>query len=299
LTQTTQIQDAAPHIQLAIKFGIIVQGNTLEEYIREAVAKSGYETVCIWGVQGSGKSNRAMQIAYWIYKDWGRVLENIIFKPSELVERLEAVPDNERIPCLIWDDVGVHYPSSKFKTDIKEYEAVDEMWAAIRTKVSVIILTIPLINRLAKNLKDNITFEVFLGRNQYEIIKRVYHLPGTDQIYSNFFKVNVEWPGEFNLFFVPLGIWKRYWSMRLKLTNEAIENLKGVTDMEVSEDYLPVKDAALLAGVNPNTLQQSISRGVYRGRKFNDLLYIRIEDLNQYLESKGKPNYTPHNYIMK
>lgn len=289
------------HIEIAMEYGIIQDGRTLEDYLMEAVENNGYETICIWGVQGSGKSNRALQMSYWIYKDWAKVLDNIVFKPSEIVERLEALPDNKRISCLVWDDVGVHYPSSKFKTDIQEYEAIDATWAAIRTKVAVVILTIPLITRLAKNLRDNITFEVFLGRNQKEMMKRVFHLPGLDSIQTNFFKITVEWPSKFDLYKVPPGVWRDYWAMRIRLANEAIATLKGATNMDNLEGFMPVKDAATIAKLNPNTLQQAISRGVYRGRKINGLLHILLEDLNQYLEGKGieAVEYTPHTDINK
>lgn len=276
------------HIEKAIEYAHLKLGNTLEDYIIEAVEKNGYETIVIWGVQGSGKSNRALQIAFWIYRHlsktdeeaWLKVLDSIIFKPATLVERLEAVPDDERIPCIVWDDVGVHYPSSKFKTDIKEYEAVDEVWAAIRTKVAVIILTIPLIDRLAKNLKDNVTFEIYLGRNQKEIIKRWFYLPGTRDREANFFKLNVEWPGLFDIYFVPKWVWDEYWSMRLRLTGEAVGMLRRVTDMD-EEGYTPILDAVEVLKISPNTLQQMVSRGVVRGRKIGGLLHVFEEDIER------------------
>jgi len=262
------------HVNLANQFGIVKLGYTLEDYLIEAVNENGYETVCIWGVQGSGKSNRSLQMGYWIYEDWNKVLDNIIFKPSELVKRLEATPDDERIPCLIWDDVGVHYPSSKFKTDIKEYEAVDEVWAAIRTKVAVVVLTIPLVNRLAKNLRDNLTFEIYLGRNQKEIINRIYHLPGLDDIHSNFFKVMVEWPESFDLYKVPANIWWKYWAMRLRLTREALENLKGVTNMENMDEFTPVWEIAKELTISANTLHQMGSRRIIPIQTVNGQLCV-------------------------
>jgi len=75
--------------------------------------------------------------------------------------------------------------------------------------------------------------------------------------------------------------------MRLDLTDEALEVLKGEVDMEESGDYVWVKDTAKHSGLNPTTLQQSISRGVYRGRKIRGLLAIHKEDLNEYLSIKG------------
>lgn len=289
------------HIKLAYDFGVLKEGYTLEDYMNEAVQKNGYETVCIWGVQGSGKSNRMLQMGFWIFKAhlskegyqpteeeiWDAVLQAIVFRPRDFVRRLKEVPRGERLPCLLWDDIGCHYPSSKFKTDPKEYEAIDQTWAVIRTKVGVVVVTIPLINRLAKNIRDNLTFEVYLGRNQNELIRRVYHLPGTRRMESNFFKIIIEEPTPFDLYFVPKWVWDRYWEMRLDLTDEALAVLEGTVDMEELEGYIPVLDASDLLRehgkrISANTLQQSISRKVMRGRTIGNRLCVLEEDLYRF-----------------
>lgn len=276
-------------VELAETFGIIIPNFTLEDYLLRAVEIGGYETIIIWGVQGSGKSSRMLQMLHWIYKDWDVVLDSLVFKPSEFVERLESIGDNERMPAIGWDDIGVHYTSSTFKTDIKQYEAIDQTWAAIRTKVNVIIVTIPIIDRLAKNVRDNMTFEVFLGRNQKEMISRIYRLPGLKREYSNFFKVGLEKARTFNLYDVPPDTWLKYWTKRIKLTNEALAHLKSVTDMEEIEDYIRVLDVPKFYPkfkISPTTIQQNISRGVLRGKKIQGQLHVLQEDLELYVESK-------------
>ena len=185
------------HVELAIQYGIIKRGNCFEDYLIEAVDEDGYETVVIHGTQGSGKSTRMLQMGRWISyhvlseelgrkptekEIWDHVLSHLVFKPSDFVKRLEQVPRYSRLPMLLWDDIQAHYTSSTFKTDILQYQAVDAAWAVIRTKVGVVIVTIPVLSRLAKNVKDNITFEVFVGRNQMEQIRRVFYLPGTRSI---------------------------------------------------------------------------------------------------------------------
>jgi len=283
VTQVLEFYNLPKPIELAIRFGLIKPGYNLEDYLIEAVKHpSGYETVQLWGVQGSGKSCRMLQMLYWIYYEmigdvdqaWQAVLDHILFKPSTLVETLEAVPDDEVLPALGWDDIGVHYPSSKFKTDIKQYEAVDSTWAAIRTKVHVVITTIPLIDRLAKNVKDNVTFEVFLGKNQMELINRVFHLPGIHSIESNFFKVTVETPSTFDLYLVPQWVWDEYWAMRLKLTKEALTTLRGATDMEDFDNYIDVWSISKKISVSANTLQQMGSRGLIPTQKIAGQLCI-------------------------
>jgi len=256
------------HIKLAYDYGIIKSGYTLEDYIIEAVEKNGYETIGVWGVQGSGKSTRMLQMGYWvfrrIYEDeveaWNAVLDHIVFKPSDFIKRMEKVPHGERIPVILWDDLGCHYTSSTFKTDIQQYQAIDATWAVIRTKLAVVITTIPLLDRMAKNIKDNITFEVFIGRNQRELMKRVFHLPGLKRMDTNLFKVQIEDAESFDLYEVPEWVWEKYWKMRLELTDEALAGLRGVTDMEDLENYTPVWEIAKDLTISANTIQQMGSR---------------------------------------
>jgi len=224
---------------------------------------------------------------------WSSVLDHIIFKPAEFVKRLEETPRGERLPVVLWDDIGVHYTSSTFKTDIEQYSAVDSTWAAIRTKVAIVIVTIPIIGRLAKNVKDNLTFEVFLGRNQKEQVRRLFYLPGLRNIESNLFKPVLGKPKKFDLYLVPKWVWNRYWEMRLDLTEEALATLKGATDMEDEEGYIPVLDAALKARergfkISPSTIQQNISRAVLRGRKVNGELCVDEEHFEKYLSVKAR-----------
>ena len=287
LEQTDLAQPAPPKIvELAIVFGLIHSGWTLEQYLIDAVKNMGYETLSLWAVQGSGKSTRMLQMAHWIYKDWDLALKSFEFKPSMVVKRLRSVGLGHRMPCLCWDDIGVYYPSSTFKTDIKQYQAIDSSWAAIRTRCSVIMTTIPLIDRLAKNIKDNVTFEIFMGRNQMEMINRVFHLPGIGTLESNFFKVGIERPKQFDLYKVPRDVFKQYWEMRETLTEEALENLDRVTDPEDTEGYTSVLQAARDLRISPNTLQQMISRGIVGGRKIKGRLHVLNDDLKLLQETE-------------
>jgi len=216
-------------------------------------------------------------MGYWVYKDWDTVLRSIIFKPNDFVKRLRETPPKTRIPCLLWDDIGVHYTSSTFRTNIVQYEAIDATWAAIRTKCNVIVLTIPLIDRLAKNIKDNVTFEVFTGKNQMEYVQRLVRLPGIDQMESNLFKIIIEKPEVFDLYNVPQDVFRQYWEMRLQLTEDALSRLDMTVAAEDMENYVPVAEAAVKLEMSANTLQSYISRGVYSGRKVRGVLCITKE----------------------
>jgi hypothetical protein len=274
------------HIKLAIFFELIKPEYTVQDYLVEAImgppdkpGKTGYETGLIWAVQGSGKSSRGLQYLKWLYKDWEDVLASTVFTPQEFINKLEAVQDDETMPAIFWDDIGVHFPASKFKTDIQQYEAIDSTFAAIRTKVNVILASLPVIDRCAKSIKDNATFEFFLGRNQRELTYRLFRLPGTRQIESNFFKIQVQKFSQFDLFDVPIDIWNRYWTRRINLTREALTNLKETTDMGENENFMPVLEASLLVEISPNTIQQMGSRGVIETKKIKGKLCVSRADI--------------------
>lgn len=293
------------HIKLAHQYGILVPGWDFVDYCVHAVKKDGYETGAIHGTQGSGKSCCLIQYGYDIlartdfegYDEdsiWEATLEHIVFKPSDFVIRLEEVPRDNRLPVILWDDIGVHYTSSTFRTDILQYQAIDATWAAIRTKVAVCLVTIPVITRLAKNVKDNLTFEIFIGRNQKRQIRRLFYLPGTRYIDSNLFKPQLERPAKFDLYRVPEWVWKEYWEMRLNLTEEALANLRAVTDMEEDEGFISIPEAVKLcreSGLNwsASTIQQNSSRGLYRGQKMNGLLCVERAGLLEILEAEKIP----------
>jgi len=69
-------------LQYAMTFGLIIPDYTCKNYIELAVEQGGYETLELWGVQGSCKSNRTLQHGYWVYGDWDEVLKHVVFKPS-------------------------------------------------------------------------------------------------------------------------------------------------------------------------------------------------------------------------
>ena len=287
------------HIKIAYAFGLLKKGYSLQDYMIEAVTgppgqigRGGYETIILWAVQGSGKSTRGLQMLKWLYQDWETVLKNVVFTPQEFIDLLEKVPDEETIPGLFWDDILVHFPASKFKTDIKMYENIDSTFASIRTKANVILASLPIIDRVAKNIKDNATVEVFLGRNQLELVNRLFRLPGTKQIESNFFKVQLDQFRFFDLYEVPPEIWKRYWTRRVRLTNEAIQNLKSVTDMGEDSNYISILEGAKLyregsmKRLSVNTLQQMGSRGIIETKKVKGRLRVSRDDILKLIEDE-------------
>ena len=275
-------------LQHALTFGLVIPGYTCKNYIEHAIETKGYETIELWGIQGSGKSNRLLCHGYWVYGDWDKVLANIMFKMEGedrgFIQALKNIPFGQRKPWLGIDDVTVHYTSSTWKTDIRKYEAVDAAWAAIRTKVNVISLSSPLIDRLAKNIKDNVTLEVFIGRNQVELVERFVRLPGLNQVESNFFKLQVEPLHKFNIYDVPTDVFREYWDLRLTLADEAIGKLGAAYGEEDDLDgYIALPTIVSDLELSPNTVIHLASKGAIRAKKVGRLMYVFKEDYDKVL----------------
>jgi len=299
--------DSGHFVDIGIQYGMIQPGYTFDDYMVEAVKDpSGCETVCWHGQQGSGKSNNTLQSAiapvthsltqYFKREPtelelWEAILDRIVFTPADFVQKLEAIDSDERLDVIIWDDIQLNYTSSAFKLDMEQYAAIDSMFAVIRTKVALVYITIPNITRLPKNVKDNVTFEKFVGKNRLVQTRKVYRLPGTKDINSNLFKPVIGKPCFFNIFDIPAWAWKRYEKMRKNIANEALATLKGVVNMEDVEGFLTLPDAVKYVRDNGlkwgiQSIQQMASRGIIPKQMVNGEFCIQEDVLRKIIEAE-------------
>jgi hypothetical protein len=130
-----------------------------------------------------------------------------------------------------------------------------------------------------------VTIEVFIGRNQVELIERYLRLPGLQQVESNFYKVQVEPLKQFDIYDVPTDVFKEYWQERLKLADEALEKLGNVfTRDEIDMDkYVPAKVAVKDLRISPSLIRRMSTDGMIRTAKFNGILHILREDYDTVL----------------
>lgn len=279
------------HVEVGMDYGLIIQGQALDDYLTKAsFDPSGFECACAHGQQGAGKSNYMLQRTAAIKKAsffrehkrfpterelWDLVLDSIVFTPTDFIEKLERVQESDdRLDVVLWDDIQLEYTSSTFKTNVDQYSAIDSMMAVIRTKCAITLITIPNITRLPKNVKDNVTFEVFVGKNRKVQIRRIFRLPGQKRIDSNLFKPIIQRPRIFDLYAIPNWAWKKYEKMRQDIANKALANLKEATDMADTDDFEPIWELAKKLTINANTIQQMGSRGIFPTKMVNGVLCV-------------------------
>ena len=286
----------------------------MDDYMLDAIFDpSGFECGVAHNQQGSGKSNFVMQRAAVLaearlrsqlqeagemrgpkeYEVWDMVLDSIVFTPSDFVRKLEGIDLDvvNRLDFIIWDDIQLEYTSSTFKTDVDQYAAIDSMFAVVRTKVACVYITIPNISRLPKNIKDNVTFEMYVGKNRKVQIRKIYRLPGQRRIESNLFKPIIEKSRFFDLFDIPAWVWKRYEGMRKEIADIALANLKGVTNMEGIEGFVTLTEAVKIVKDNNlrwgiQSLQQMSSRGIIKKQTINGDLCLNLESLMGVVEAE-------------
>jgi hypothetical protein len=299
--QEYELQHARSKLRdLAIQFGFVHPGWTVRDYILDAVKKGRYCLVHIWGEQGSMKSNRTLQQGSWVYGElvrdewhpfWDKVLDHIIFRPGReergLLWFVKQIPYGKREAWVGWDDLGVHYPSTIYKTDIEKYQAIDSAFAAIRTKISTMTTNNPLIDRVAKNIKDNITIEEFIGPNQTYVSERLCRIVGVEQTNSRFFKILIE-SGVHDWKLVPSDVWKEYWDIRLRLADEAINVLDQAYAEGGGENMITVRDAVKTYGLTLKKILTYVSRGVIQITKRGGESYMRLEDVQMLQAESGE-----------
>ena len=301
-------------VRVGIEYGMITPSHELDDYLRDAIFDpSGFECVTAHNQQGAGKSNYVMQRAANLARSrirrqmkekgyigspkeaevWDLVLRSLVFTPADFVKKLEQInlEEGERLDFIIWDDIQLEYTSSSFKTDVDQYAAIDSMFAVIRKKVAVVFITIPNISRLPKNVKDNVTFELYVGKNRKVQIRKIYRLPGQRRIESNLFKPIIQRSVPFSLFDIPAWAWDSYEALRREITNIALANLKGATNMEDGEGFITltaavriVKDHGLKWGIQ--SLQQMSSRKIIKKQLINGELCLDLESLMNIIEAE-------------
>lgn len=273
---------------IAAKCGLVNLGWTVRDYMTSAAVRGKFCLCHIWGEQGNMKSNFTLQMGSWIYgekvgdewhPDWDAVLKHLVFRPGKeergLLAFVKSIPYGEREAWVGWDDLGVHYPSTIYRTEMEKYQAVDATFAAIRTKVSTMTTNNPLIDRVAKNIKDNITIEVWLTPNQTLMAERLCRIPSRNTINSFFFKVLIEGPYIFDWTKVPKDVWDEYWELRLRIADEAIQLL----DQAYSEEgeLVPVSEA--VKECPPGKLLTYVSKGLVTVIRKGNSKFISKEDL--------------------
>jgi len=119
-------------------------GFVLADKINQAINQNGFVGAIVYGGQRLGKSSYALKTAYQIYGDWDKVNECVLYKLSDVVKVIkDAINGGYKVPCIIWDDAGVHANRLLYFAERDLVRYLENMLDVIGTHVSSLILTTP------------------------------------------------------------------------------------------------------------------------------------------------------------
>ena len=121
------------------------------------------------GERGYGKSTYHLQIMAYVYyhlvekdetKAWNYALDNLIFRPSDLLQRVEY-NENNNIVSPVWciDDGAVHFSNKLWWSDWSEAILMDGIFDLIRPVLSCLLINCPDKSRLLGSLQNYLGYE--------------------------------------------------------------------------------------------------------------------------------------------
>jgi len=210
--------------------------------------------ICIWGEPRTGKSDLALLIMFYIYKDWDKVLNAVAFSLNQILYKIKrGIPErwptkNElhmRIPVLLWDDFGAH--SNKAKTQFSmAWNYFKGGFDVLGTKMGVLMATMVSPSEPTQQIAEKYTHEIWIDRRGHYKYDRWQQY----QDYRGFrAKGNKKWLDEQEFTMIPFDVFKQYDEMRQALADEvliAIEDVIADTEVPHALKKLQPTDVNLL-----------------------------------------------------
>jgi len=215
---------------------------TVVKDMLKAIDNDLYMWVVIWGEGRVGKSNLALLILYWIYKDWKKVLDAVTFNLSQTVYKIKHnLPElwptrnqlHMRIPALLWDDFGAHSNKASTQHD-PAWDKFKGGFDVLGTRLGILIGTMIEPTEPTQQLQNKYTHELWVyerGRAKYDR----YHAQQDYKGFRN--RGHKTWLDDFKFDPIPKEEFIQYDQMRQALADEVIVGIED-TMIETHLDYI-------------------------------------------------------------
>ena len=173
--------------------------------------------------RGYGKSMYHLQTMAYVYYHlidknetdaWNYAIDNLIFRPSQLLERVEKnEEDNFISPVWCLDDAAVHFSNKLWWSDWSEAILLEGIFDLIRPVVSCLLINCPDKKRLIGALQNYLGYEETIYINQKGGYERNitgihwYRRPSGDRRWRK------EWDDSFSCY-IPDWAYERYKEIR-------------------------------------------------------------------------------------
>jgi hypothetical protein len=250
----------------------------LFEDIRSAIYDDGYLWIVVHGPPRSSKSTLALWAAYYIYQDWDKVLESIVFNLPTLMSRIESGSPvrwpttnkmHMRVPLVVYDDFGVH----SNKADTQHSSAWDIFkggFDCIGTELAILLATMVNAEEATSQLQNKYNAEVTVKTKGHYKYDKVEWLQDFRGFRTRMKKTWIE-SGTFDP--IPPEVYVKYDKMRMELTKEVFVRIKDALSMDNVDTcirMLKPEDLILLRYID--------NKGPSRHSTINDELGVKAKD---------------------
>jgi hypothetical protein len=210
--------------------------------IKNAILDDGYIWAVIHGPPRSSKSTLALHAGYYIYQDWDKVIDAIIFNLPSLMNRIETGKPcrwptvnglHRRVPLVVYDDFGVH----SNKADTQHSSAWDIFkggFDCIGTELGVLLATMVNAEEATSQLQNKYNVEITVKTKGHYKYDKVEWLQDYKGFRTRMKKTWVE-NGTFDP--IPKEVYQRYDQMRMELTKEVFVRIKDALSYD-NMDFL-------------------------------------------------------------
>lgn len=113
-----------------------------------------------WGPKGAGKTNGLGWLLMYVYRDWEKVVDHIVYRWDDLKQLLKEYEEKGEVcPVVGLDDAGIHF--SAYQWSDRDLKIFANWLKGAREFVKVIIFTTPRPNDVISILRYHSTGEVF------------------------------------------------------------------------------------------------------------------------------------------
>jgi len=194
----------------------------------DAVHNDSWMYICVWGPPRCGKSTFCMDLMYYIYKDWEKVLNANIFNLNQLLYKMRhGIPElwptrnqlHMRIPILNWDDFAAHSGKAKTQHE-KSWDIFKGAFDTLGTKIGVLLVNMVSPRSPTQQLQEKYTHEVWIpykGHYKYDKVQWRQDFRGWAA------QMNKDWIDEDEFDPMPPEKFKQYDDLRMDLADEVMQ----------------------------------------------------------------------------
>lgn len=245
-----------------------------------AIYDDGYLWIVVHGPPRSSKTTIALWVAYFVYKDWDKVIASIAFNLQGVIHRIKnGIPErwpttnklHMRVPFILYDDFGVH----SNKADTQHSTAWDIFkggFDCIGTDVGVLMATMVNAEEATSQLQNKYNAELTVnkkGHYKYDAVSWLQDFKGFRT------KMKKTWIENGTFDPIPEDVYRVYDEMRKDLTREVyvrIQDALTVDSIDFVLRMIKPEDTQLLTLIsNKGPIYYEMARSTL-GEKYKDTI---------------------------